>query len=66
MMQDLDCFDLYEDATFYDWEFSSRDHDLDFYRRWSTSARGEVLEIARGTGRITPPRGTRRCPDYRT
>jgi SAM-dependent methyltransferase len=52
-MTPSDCLDLYEDAEFYDFEFSARDHELPFYRAWARKAGGPVLEIACGTGRLT-------------
>jgi SAM-dependent methyltransferase len=54
-MKPLDCMPLYEDAWLYDQEFRDREHELPFYKRHSQSTKGEVLEIACGTGRITLP-----------
>lgn len=54
-MRDLDCLALYEDAEFYDREFHDRSDDVAFYRLWALEARGPVLELACGTGRITLP-----------
>lgn len=54
-MTPLDCFDLYEDAEFYDAEFATRDLDIPFFRKHARLAGGPVLEVACGTGRITLP-----------
>lgn len=32
-MTPLDCFDLYEDAEFYDVEFATRDLEIPFFRK---------------------------------
>jgi SAM-dependent methyltransferase len=52
---DLDCLHLYEDAAFYDLEFAAREHEIPFYRRWCARAKGPILEVACGTGRLTLP-----------
>jgi SAM-dependent methyltransferase len=54
-MKPIDCLNVYEDAAFYDLEFATRDHEIPFYRRLALQAKGPVLEIACGTGRITIP-----------
>ena len=54
-MNPLDCLDLYEDAEFYDAEFAGRDRELPFLRKYAAQARGPVLEVACGTGRLTLP-----------
>jgi SAM-dependent methyltransferase len=54
-MRSLDCLDLYEDAEFYDVEFASRELEIPFYRKYAAQARGAVLEVACGTGRLTFP-----------
>jgi SAM-dependent methyltransferase len=54
-MTPLDCLDLYEDAEFYDAEFSVRDFEIPFYLEQAGQANGPVLEVACGTGRITLP-----------
>ena len=54
-MTPLDCLDLYEDADFYDAEFSTRDLEIPFFRKQAAQAGGPVLEVACGTGRITLP-----------
>jgi len=54
-MTPLDCLDLYEDAEFYDVEFSTRDLEIPFFRKHARQAGGPVLEVACGTGRITLP-----------
>lgn len=54
-MTPLDCFDLYEDAEFYDAEFATRDLEIPFFRKHARLATGPVLEVACGTGRITLP-----------
>src|SRR5579859_1523832 len=54
-MKPLDCMPLYEDAWLYDQEFREREHEVPFYKRHAGSTKGEVLEIACGTGRITLP-----------
>ena len=54
-MKPLDCLGLYEDAGFYDEEFSNRDYDIQFFLRRARLCAGPVLEVACGTGRITLP-----------
>lgn len=54
-MRPLDCLDLYEDAEFYDLEFSGRSHEVPFFLKHALAAGGPVLEVACGTGRITMP-----------
>lgn len=54
-MRPLDCLDLYEDAEFYDLEFSDRSHEIPFFLKHALAAGGPVLEVACGTGRITMP-----------
>lgn len=51
----IDCLEVYEDAEFYDLEFSTRDFELPFFRKYARQARGSVLEVACGTGRLTLP-----------
>jgi SAM-dependent methyltransferase len=50
-----DCLELYEDAEFYDTEFSARNVEIPFYRKYAQECGGAVLEVACGTGRITLP-----------
>jgi len=54
-MTPLDCLEIYDDAEFYDVEFAARDLEIPFYRKHSRQARGPVLEVACGTGRLTLP-----------
>lgn len=54
-MKPLDCLELYEDAGFYDAEFSARCTEIPFYRRQAQVCGGAVLEVACGTGRLTLP-----------
>jgi SAM-dependent methyltransferase len=54
-MTSIDCLPLYEDAEFYDSEFSRRDREIPFFRKHAHLAHGPVLEVACGTGRITLP-----------
>lgn len=51
----IDCLDLYEDAEFYDTEFAGRAQEIPFFRKHTLAARGPVLEVACGTGRLTLP-----------
>lgn len=51
----IDCLPVYEDAEFYDLEFSSRTTEIPFFRSLAAQAHGPVLEVACGTGRITFP-----------
>ncbi|HEY1081633.1 MAG TPA: class I SAM-dependent methyltransferase [Prosthecobacter sp.] len=51
----IDCLPVYEDAGFYDLEFASRDTEIPFFRSLAAEARGPVLEVACGTGRLTFP-----------
>ncbi|MBA9870284.1 class I SAM-dependent methyltransferase [Ralstonia insidiosa] len=46
---------VYEDADFYDQEFTNRAHDASFFIEQAKQADGPVLEVACGTGRITLP-----------
>ncbi len=48
-----DLLSLYEDANFYDIEFSKRSIDINFFKEYCTNFSGKILEIACGTGRIT-------------
>ena len=52
-MKKLDCMDIYSDADFYELEFARRNHEVPFYLKYASLARGRVLEVACGTGRIT-------------
>jgi SAM-dependent methyltransferase len=54
-MKPVDCLDVYEDAEFYDLEFSGRDFEIPFYLKHARLAQGPVLDIACGTGRLTLP-----------
>ncbi len=46
---------IYEDAEFYDIEFSTRDREIPFFRKQAQASGGPILEVACGTGRITLP-----------
>ena len=54
-MKPLDCLDIYADAEFYDQEFARRGHEIPFFVKQAQLAKGLVLEVACGTGRITLP-----------
>jgi SAM-dependent methyltransferase len=54
-MTPIDCLDLYGDAEFYDAEFAGRSQEIPFFRKHALAARGPVLEVACGTGRLTLP-----------
>ena len=54
-MRELDCFELYRDAAFYDEEFAEREFEIPFYRRLANRCGGPILEVACGTGRLTIP-----------
>lgn len=54
-MTALDCLDLYADAEFYDAEFAARDQEIPFFLKQAEMAKGPVLEVACGTGRLTLP-----------
>ena len=54
-MKPLDCFDIYEDAEFYDQEFGTRSTETPFLLKQAKLAGGPVLEVACGTGRLTLP-----------
>src|SRR5258706_10067042 len=54
-MKPLDCMDIYEDAEFYDQEFTNRGHEIPFFLKQAKLAAGPVLEVACGTGRLTLP-----------
>lgn len=51
----MDCLDLYQDAEFYDLEFAGRATEVPFFRHYAQQAKGPVLEVACGTGRLTLP-----------
>lgn len=51
----LDCLPIYEDAEFYDLEFAERSHEIPYFSALAAQAKGPVLEVACGTGRITLP-----------
>lgn len=50
---DKDLLNLYSNPEFYDQEFSKRDFEIPFYRKWHKEIAGKTLEVACGTGRIT-------------
>jgi 2-polyprenyl-3-methyl-5-hydroxy-6-metoxy-1,4-benzoquinol methylase len=55
MMEPLDCLDIYADAEFYDDEFAGREDEIPFFVEQARLAKGPVLEVACGTGRLTLP-----------
>lgn len=54
-MKPLDCETIYEDAEFYEQEFAQRAHEVPFFLKHAQRAKGPVLEVACGTGRLTLP-----------
>lgn len=42
----------YEDAAYYDWTYKRRKDDVRFYVELAAKARGPVLELGAGTGRV--------------
>jgi len=54
-MKKQDVFPIYEDAELYDLEFAERGHELPFFLNMALQAKGPVLEVACGTGRLTIP-----------
>ncbi|MFI6549200.1 class I SAM-dependent methyltransferase [Streptomyces prunicolor] len=54
-MKPLEDLAVYDDADFYDQEFTARTHDIPFFLDQAVRAGGPVLEVACGTGRITLP-----------
>jgi len=54
-MKPLDCMEIYEDAAFYDQEFSDRSREIPFFLKHAKATGGPILEIACGTGRLTLP-----------
>ena len=54
-MKPPDGQEIYADAEFYEQEFAQRAHEIPFFLKHARLARGPVLEVACGTGRLTLP-----------
>lgn len=52
-MKALEDLAVYDDADFYDQEFTARTHAIPFFLGQAVRAGGPVLEVACGTGRVT-------------
>jgi SAM-dependent methyltransferase len=52
---DRDALDYYSDGVWYDAEYVHMRHDVPYYASVAADARGSVLELACGTGRLTIP-----------